>query len=135
MSDILKTSILQLLITCGLFLDFSKTFDTVNHNILLNKSHKYGVRGITLDWFRSYLLNRTQYVKIGDVESQPLNIICGIPQGSTLGPLLFLLYINDLPNSSTKLSFRLFADDTMLMLMMMMMMMMMMMLLMMKLKQ
>ena len=102
---------------------------------MLNKLHKYGVRGITLDWFRRYLLNKKQYVKIGDGEPQPLNIICGIPQGCTLGSLLFLLYINDLPNSSTKLSFRLFADDTMLMLMMMMMMMMMMMLLMMKLKQ
>ena len=78
---------------------------------MLNKLHKYGVRGITLDWFRRYLLNKKQYVKIGDGEPQPLNIICGIPQGCTLGPLLFLLYINDLPNSSTKLSFRLFADD------------------------
>ena len=111
MSDNLRTSIDNKLITCGLFLDFSKAFDTVNHNILLNKLNKYGVRGVVLDWFKSYLQNRLQYVKIGNIESELLNVVCGIPQGSTLGPLLFLLYINDLPNSSTKLSFRLFADD------------------------
>ena len=111
MSDNLRTSIDNKLITYGLFLDFSKAFDTVNHNILLNKSNKYGVRGVVLGWFKSYLQNRVQYVKIGNIESEPLNVVCGIPQGSTLGPLLFLLYINDLPNSSTNLSFRLFADD------------------------
>ena len=69
------------------------------------------MRGKPLDWFTSYLLNRTQYVQIGNDKSSPLEIVCGIPQGSTLGPLLFLLYINDMPNSSTKLSFRMFADD------------------------
>ena len=111
MSDNLRTSIDNKLITCGLFLDFSKAFDTVNHNILLNKLNKYGVRGVVLEWFKIYLQNRLQYVKIGNIESEPLNVVCGIPQGSTLGPLLFLLYINDLPNSSTNLSFRLFADD------------------------
>ena len=111
MSDNLRTSIDNKLITCGLFLDFSKAFDTVNHTILLHKLYKYGIRGLAFNWFKSYLQNRSQYVKIGNVESDQLNVVCGIPQGSTLGPLLFLLYINDLPNSSTKLSFRLFADD------------------------
>jgi hypothetical protein len=93
MSDNLKTSIDNKLITCGIFLDFSKAFDTVNQNILLNKLNKYGVRGVVLDWFKSFLQNRLQYVKMGNIESEPLNVVCGIPQGSTLGPLLFLLIL------------------------------------------
>ena len=99
-------------ITCGLFLDFSKAFDTVNHDILLSKLYTYGIRGTPFKWFKSYLSNRTQFVKIDEIESSMATITCGVPQGSTLGPLLFLLYINDLPNSSEKLCFRIFADDT-----------------------
>ena len=74
--------------------------------------YKYGIRGLPLTWFTSYLSERKQYVKISNSESSLQNIKCGVPQGSTLGPLLFLLYINDLPNSSNKLTFRIFADDT-----------------------
>ena len=70
------------------------------------------MRGTPLDWFKDYLYNRSQLVKIGNTKSSYETIVCGIPQGSTLGPLLFLLYINDLPNCSKKLSFRIFADDT-----------------------
>ena len=96
----------------GLFLDFSKAFDTINHEILLYKLSHYGVRGKALEWFRSYLLNRKQYVSLNENNSFTEEIKCGVPQGSLLGPLLFILYINDFSNSSDVLSFILFADDS-----------------------
>ena len=98
--------------TSGVFLDFSKAFDIVNHEILLNQLESYGIRGLPFKFFNSYLTNRQQYVKLGNFESPNQTMICGIPQGSTLGPLLFLIYINDLPNCSEKLTFKIFADDT-----------------------
>ena len=97
---------------CGVFIDLKKAFDTVNHEILLTKLEHYGIRNNMLNWFRSYLTDRKQYVSFNGESSEILNITCGVPQGSVLGPLLFLLYINDLPNISNKLSFFLFADDT-----------------------
>ena len=72
----------------------------------------YGIRGKSLDWFSSYLINRSQFVSIHNIHSDVKNISCGVPQGSVLGPLLLLIYINDLPNISDKLEFFLFADDT-----------------------
>ena len=72
----------------------------------------YGIRGIALAWFHSYLGNREQYVSVNGYNSRTLNVTCGVPQGSVLGPLLFLIYINDIPNTSSKLAFYLFADDT-----------------------
>ena len=93
-------------------MDLSKAFDTLNHDILLKKLEVYGIRGVTLSWFSDYLSNRQQYVDFNGKSSNLLSINCGVPQGSILGPLLFLLYINDIINSTPFLSFILFADDT-----------------------
>ena len=95
-----------------IFLDFAKAFDTVNHNILIQKLEYHGVRGKALDLFKSYLSDRQQFTEIDDTLSDMEYIKCGVPQGSVLGPLLFLIYINDIIESSTLLKFFLFADDT-----------------------
>ena len=95
-----------------IFLDFAKAFDTVNHQILLKKLEFYGIRGIALKWFTSYLSDRMQCTEIGNTQSKLDYIKCGVPQGSILGPLLFLLYINDIVLSSMVFKFNLFADDT-----------------------
>ena len=99
----------------GVFVDFQKAFDTVNHKILLNKLEHYGVRGLANQWFSSYLANRQQYVSINGVKSKTKPILHGVPQGSVLGPLLFLVYINDLNTCIHNSTTRHFADDTNLM--------------------
>ena len=95
-----------------MFIDLSKAFDTLNHSILLRKLEHYGIRGIPLNWFKSYLSNRRQCVSLAGVKSSLKPITHGVPQGSILGPLLFILYINDIVNCSDYLIFILFADDT-----------------------
>ena len=98
--------------SCGIFLDFSKAFDTVNHAILIKKLEHYGIRGLAKEWFISYLHNRKRFTSIGNTNSEELPISCGVPQGSVLGLLLFLLYINDFKNCTSSLDLHLFADDS-----------------------
>ena len=99
-------------IGCIIFVDLQKAFDTVGHQILLAKLNHNGICGDSNDWFKSYLFNRKQYVSINGYESGLAALNCGIPQGSVLGPLLFLIFINDL-NQAIKFSkVHHFADDT-----------------------
>ena len=97
---------------CGVFIDLEKAFDTVNHNILCDKLNYYGLRGNVNSLIQSYLSNRRQFVSIDGVHSKTLNITCGVPQGSSLGPLLFLIYINDFRYCLNKTESGHFADDT-----------------------
>jgi hypothetical protein len=96
----------------GFFLDLKKAFNTVNHEILLKKLYRYGIRGLAFEWLCDYLDNRQQFFSFDNMNSKYEKVTCGVPQGSILGPLLFLLYINDMANLSKHLFMIIFADDT-----------------------
>ena len=110
LTDKIATAISEGDLVLGVFLDFSQAFDTVDHTILLNTLYKYGIRGIAHDWLENYSYNRRQFVSFNNHCSDMNDITCGVPQGSILGPLLFLLYVNDIV-SSVLLPI-LYADDT-----------------------
>ena len=96
----------------AVFLDLSKAFDTIDHDILISKLHFYGITGNSLNWFKSYLTNRQQYVQFKDSLSSFSMIKTGVPQGSILGPLLFIIYMNDIAKVTDKFHFTIYADDT-----------------------
>lgn len=106
------TNIENRLYTLGLFLDLSKAFDYIQHNILLSKLQSYGVRGMTSNLIESYLRNCKQFVSVDKIRSQELEIKHGVPQGSILGPLLFLVYINDITDIPNSPHLVMYADDT-----------------------
>ena len=112
LTEDIKNSLDNNIFTCGIFIDLQKAFDTVDHNILLNKLEHYGIRGKANEWFKSYLSNRKQYVSINGFTSNEAEMHHGVPQGSVLGPLLFLIYINDLNVAIKYSTTRHFADDT-----------------------
>ena len=98
--------------TCSVFIDLEKAFDTVNHQILLSKIYQYGIRGIVNKWLSSYLSERSQSVTLNGITSSKMNVSCGVPQGSILGPLLFLVYVNDMNLAVKSSVIHQFADDT-----------------------
>ena len=98
----------------AVFVDFRKAFDSVNHQLLLKKLPGYGIKNHELRWFKNYLTSRCQSVVYGGAQSAPQQIKSGVPQGSILGPILFSIYINDLPNCLLQLKILLYADDAVL---------------------
>ena len=99
-------------ISFSIYLDLSKAFDSLDHNVLLSKLNYYGIKNAASNWFKSYLTKHTQYVDCNGISSSVREIETGVPQGSILSPLLFIIYMNDIHTVSDNLSFILYADDT-----------------------
>ena len=110
--ELIRKNLDNKMFTCGIFVDLEKAFDTVNHKILIEKLNHMGISDKANSWISSYLSDRKQFVKLNGVESKTECVTCGVPQGSILGPLLFIIYINDLHRSLSKCSVFHFADDT-----------------------
>ena len=98
--------------TLGIFIDLSKEFNTINYNNLLEKLKAYGIQSENLKWFKSYLSNRKQFISYNHSKTEMKTVKCGVPQGSILGPLSLLIFVNDLNNSTKVLDSVLFADNT-----------------------
>ena len=112
LTEIIRKALDEDKFTCGVFIDLQKAFDTVDHGILLSKLNHYGVRGVSYEWFKSYLTGRQQFTTIAHLKSDLCSINYGVPQGSVLGPILFLLYINDLNQAILHSKIHHFTDDT-----------------------